>query len=120
MPSDVKANQQCADERLCQLLAGLTAVRGGDFSTRLPPGGDPVMDEIAAVFNGMNDQLGRFTAEVIRVAIEVGTDGKLGGQSDVHGIGGTWRDLTGSVEVRVRVAEKSATCLSSPVCRSSL
>jgi signal transduction histidine kinase/HAMP domain-containing protein len=97
MPSDVKANQQSADERLRQLLAGLTAVRGGDFSTRLPRGGDPVMDEIAAVFNGMNDQLGRFTAEVTRVATEVGTDGKLGGQAEVPGVAGTWKDLTDSV-----------------------
>ena len=46
-----------ADPQLRQLLAGLTAVRGGDFSARLPPAADPVMDEIATVFNAMAGQL---------------------------------------------------------------
>ena len=80
-----------------QLLAGLTAVRGGDFSRRLAPTGDPLVDEIASVFNGMADQLDQFTAEVTRVAREVGTEGKLGGQAHVPGVSGTWKDLTDSV-----------------------
>jgi signal transduction histidine kinase/HAMP domain-containing protein/CheY-like chemotaxis protein len=80
-----------------QLLAGLTAVRGGDFSTRLAKTGDPLMDEIATVFNGMADQLDLFTSEVTRVAREVGTEGKLGGQAYVPGVSGTWKDLTESV-----------------------
>ena len=80
-----------------QLLAGLTAVRGGDFSTRLPETGDPLMDQIATVFNGMADQLDLFTSEVTRVAREVGTEGRLGGQADVKGVSGTWKDLTNSV-----------------------
>src|SRR5581483_1513699 len=80
-----------------QLLAGLTAVRGGDFSMRLKETGDPLMDEIAPVFNGMADQLDLFTSEVTRVAREVGTDGKLGGQAYVPGVSGTWKDLTESV-----------------------
>jgi len=80
-----------------QLLAGLTAVRGGDFSTRLALTGDPLVDEIAAVFNRMVDQLDQFTSEVTRVAREVGTDGKLGGQANVPGVSGTWKDLTDSV-----------------------
>jgi signal transduction histidine kinase/CheY-like chemotaxis protein/HAMP domain-containing protein len=80
-----------------QLLAGLTAVRGGDFSTRLALTGDPLVDEIAAVFNRMVDQLDQFTSEVTRVAREVGTDGKLGGQANVPGVSGTWKDLTESV-----------------------
>src|SRR5579883_2164023 len=80
-----------------QLLAGLTAVRGGDFSTRLAKTGDPLMDEIATVFNGMVDQLSLFTSEVTRVAREVGTDGRLGGQAEVPGVSGTWKDLTDSV-----------------------
>ncbi len=45
----------------------------------------------------MVDQLRSFAAEVTRVAREVGTDGRLGGQADVHGVAGTWRDLTDSV-----------------------
>src|SRR6201985_1809047 len=80
-----------------ELLAGLTAVRGGDFSTRLALTGDPLVDEIAAVFNRMVDQLDQFTSEVTRVAREVGTDGKLGGQANVPGVSGTWQDLTESV-----------------------
>ncbi|MGB6576650.1 MAG: HAMP domain-containing protein [Streptosporangiaceae bacterium] len=80
-----------------QLLAGLTAVRGGDFSTRLAKTGDPLMDEIASEFNGMADQLDLFTSEVTRVAREVGTEGKLGGQAYVPGVSGTWKDLTESV-----------------------
>jgi signal transduction histidine kinase/HAMP domain-containing protein/ActR/RegA family two-component response regulator len=88
---------QPADPRLQRLLEGLTAVRGGDFSTRLPHTGDPLMDEIAAVFNSMTDQLALFTSEVTRVAREVGTDGKLGGQAQVPGVAGTWKDLTDSV-----------------------
>ena len=88
---------QPADGGLQQLLAGLSAVRSGDFSTRLPADGDPLMDEIASVFNGMNDQLALFTSEVTRVAREVGTEGRLGGQAEVPGLAGTWKDLTDSV-----------------------
>ncbi|MFD4252841.1 HAMP domain-containing protein [Amycolatopsis thermoflava] len=89
--------RELADPRLQQLLAGLTAVRDGDFGTRLPQVGDELMDEIAAVFNGMVDQLSVFTSEVTRVATEVGTEGKLGGQARVPGVSGTWADLTDSV-----------------------
>ncbi|WP_194923106.1 hybrid sensor histidine kinase/response regulator [Catenulispora pinisilvae] len=82
---------------LSQLLAGLTAVRDGDFGTRLPEDGDGLLVEIATVFNGMVDQLSLFTSEVTRVAREVGTDGRLGGQAEVPGVSGTWKDLTESV-----------------------
>ena len=96
--SDVVETRPRLDKSgLEQLLAGLTAVRGGDFSTRLKETGDPLMDEIATVFNGMADQLDLFTSEVTRVAREVGTDGKLGGQAYVPGVSGTWKDLTESV-----------------------
>src|SRR6516225_2929581 len=88
---------QPADNRLQRLLTGLTAVRSGDFSTRLPAADDPLMDEIAAVFNGMNEQLALVTSEVTRVAREVGTEGRLGGQAEVPGLAGTWKDLTDSV-----------------------
>src|SRR5215467_12362787 len=97
MSVTVKADRQPADTHLGQLLAGLTAVRGGDFSMRLPQAGDPLMDEIVTVFNGMNDQLAQVICEVTRVAREVGTDGELGGQAQVPGVAGAWRDLTESV-----------------------
>ncbi|CAM5599401.1 histidine kinase OS=Streptomyces griseomycini OX=66895 GN=FHS37_003574 PE=4 SV=1 [Streptomyces griseomycini] len=85
------------DQELKQLLAGLTAVRDGDFGTRLPDDADGLMGDIAKVFNGMVDQLSVFTSEVTRVAREVGTEGALGGQAQVPGVSGTWADLTDSV-----------------------
>jgi len=97
MTDVVQAGRKLDESGLEQLLAGLTAVRGGDFSTRLPESGDPLMDQIATVFNGMADQLDLFTSEVTRVAREVGTEGRLGGQADVKGVSGTWKDLTDSV-----------------------
>ncbi|KFG77150.1 HAMP domain-containing protein [Streptomyces mutabilis] len=85
------------DQELRRLLAGLTAVRDGDFGTRLPDEADGLMGDIAKVFNGMVDQLSVFTSEVTRVAREVGTEGTLGGQARVPGVSGTWADLTDSV-----------------------
>ncbi|MFE1326497.1 HAMP domain-containing protein [Streptomyces sp. NPDC058741] len=85
------------DQELRRLLAGLTAVRDGDFGTRLPDDADGLMGDIAKVFNGMVDQLSVFTSEVTRVAREVGTEGTLGGQAEVPGVSGTWADLTDSV-----------------------
>jgi signal transduction histidine kinase/HAMP domain-containing protein/DNA-binding NarL/FixJ family response regulator len=96
MATAVKTKQP-DNAQLQQLLAGLTAVRSGDFSSRLPEAHDPLMNEIAAVFNGMNEQLAVFTSEVTRVAREVGVDGKLGGQAQVPAVAGTWKDLTDSV-----------------------
>ncbi|MFF9213148.1 MULTISPECIES: HAMP domain-containing protein [unclassified Streptomyces] len=86
-----------ADQELRRLLVGLTAVRDGDFGTRLPDDVDGLMGDIAKVFNGMVDQLSVFTSEVTRVAREVGTEGTLGGQAEVPGVSGTWADLTDSV-----------------------
>ncbi|MBF6353782.1 HAMP domain-containing protein [Nocardia higoensis] len=94
------ASEQAEDTgqvELHKLLAGLTAVRDGDFGTRLPTDTDGLLGEIATVFNGMVDQLSLFTSEVTRVAREVGTEGQLGGQADVPGVSGTWKDLTDSV-----------------------
>ncbi len=85
------------NQELRQLLAGLTAVRDGDFGTRLPEDAHGLMGDIATVFNGMVDQLSVFTSEVTRVAREVGTEGTLGGQAEVPGVSGTWADLTDSV-----------------------
>jgi signal transduction histidine kinase/HAMP domain-containing protein/CheY-like chemotaxis protein len=85
------------EPELRQLLAGLTAVRDGDFGTRLPGDGAGLLGEIATVFNGMVDQLSLFTSEVTRVAREVGSEGRLGGQAEVPGVSGTWADLTDSV-----------------------
>ena len=53
--------------------------------------------ELKNTINTMVDQLNAFASEVTRVAREVGTEGKLGGQANVRGVGGTWKDLTDSV-----------------------
>jgi HAMP domain-containing protein len=53
--------------------------------------------ELKNTINTMVDQLNSFASEVTRVALEVGTEGKLGGQAKVQGVGGTWKDLTDSV-----------------------
>src|SRR5205823_3586206 len=55
--------------------------------------------ELKNTINTMVDQLSSFSDEVTRVAREVGTEGKLGGQAEVEGVSGTWRDLTESVNV---------------------
>ncbi|MGW5721250.1 HAMP domain-containing protein [Amycolatopsis sp. NPDC003865] len=88
---------EAGEQELRRLLAGLTAVRDGDFGIRLPGGTDGLLGEIATVFNGMADQLSLFTSEVTRVAREVGSEGQLGGQAKVPGVSGTWKDLTDSV-----------------------
>ncbi|MFD8595341.1 HAMP domain-containing protein [Kitasatospora sp. NPDC059646] len=81
---------------LRRLLAGLTAVRDGDLSLRLPdaPG---VLGEISGVYNDMAERLARLNAEVTRVAREVGTEGMLGGQAEVPQAVGAWRELADSV-----------------------
>jgi signal transduction histidine kinase/ActR/RegA family two-component response regulator len=90
-------SSQSTEHDMRELLAGLTAVRNGDFSTRLRQSSDPTMDEIATVFNSMIDQLGHFTSEVTRVSYEVGNEGKLGGTAKLASATGTWKDLTDSV-----------------------
>ncbi|MEU7568613.1 HAMP domain-containing protein [Streptomyces fradiae] len=95
--SRTRQKDAVGEQELRRLLAGLTAVRDGDFGTRLPEGADGLLGEIATVFNGMVDQLSLFTSEVTRVAREVGTEGTLGGQAVVPGVSGTWKDLTDNV-----------------------
>ncbi|MBI5271768.1 MAG: HAMP domain-containing protein, partial [Burkholderiales bacterium] len=78
------------------------AVAQGDLSKSmaLEVDGRPLEGEFlhtAQTINKMVDQLGNFSAEVTRVAREVGTEGKLGGQATVKGVAGTWKDLTDSV-----------------------
>ena len=80
----------------------LGAVAKGDLSQRmsLEVDGRPLKGEFlrtGKVVNGMVEQLSTFASEVTRVAREVGTEGKLGGQADVRGVAGTWKDLTDSV-----------------------
>ena len=85
-----------------EMTRAIAAVAQGNLAqiVRLDVGGRPLEGEFlrsATIVNTMIQQLGVFTAEVTRVAREVGTDGKLGGQAQVPGVAGTWKDLTDSV-----------------------
>src|SRR6184192_1558913 len=74
-----------------------TAVAGGDLSKKITVDVRGEILELKDTINTMVDQLNAFAGEVTRVAREVGTEGKLGGQAQVKGVAGTWKDLTDSV-----------------------
>ncbi|HVC95547.1 MAG TPA: HAMP domain-containing protein, partial [Pirellulales bacterium] len=79
------------------IAAVTTAVANGDLSKKITVDVKGEILELKNTINTMVDQLSSFAAEVTRVAREVGTEGKLGGQADVPGVAGTWKDLTDSV-----------------------
>jgi HAMP domain-containing protein/signal transduction histidine kinase/DNA-binding response OmpR family regulator len=76
-----------------------TAVARGDLSRKITVDVKGEIFELKNTINTMVDQLNAFASEVTRVAREVGTEGKLGGQAQVSGVGGTWKDLTDTVNV---------------------
>ena len=79
-------------------IAGVTtAVAKGDLTTRITVDARGEILELKNTINTMVDQLSSFAAEVTRVAREVGTEGRLGGQAEVKGVAGVWKDLTDSV-----------------------
>src|SRR5205085_2569486 len=75
----------------------MTAVANGDLTKKLTVEVSGEVLELKNTINTMVDQLSGVACEVLRVAREVGTDGKLGGQAQVKGVGGTWKDLTDNV-----------------------
>jgi HAMP domain-containing protein/signal transduction histidine kinase/DNA-binding response OmpR family regulator len=79
------------------IAAVTTAVANGDLSKKITVDVKGEILELKNTINTMVDQLSSFAAEVTRVAREVGTEGKLGGQAVVKGVGGTWKDLTDNV-----------------------
>src|SRR5690348_17844477 len=74
-----------------------TAVARGDLSRKVTVSVSGEILELKETMNTMVDQLNAFAGEVTRVAREVGTEGKLGGQAQVPGVAGTWKDLTDNV-----------------------
>jgi len=76
-----------------------TAVASGDLSKKITVEVKGEILELKNTINVMVDQLNSFASEVTRVAREVGTEGKLGGQARVEGVGGTWKDLTDNVNL---------------------
>src|SRR5271169_5743404 len=97
-----------------------TAVAKGDLSQKNTVDAKGEILELKNTINVMVDQLSSFAAEVTRVAKEVGTEGKLGGQPDVKGVSGTWKDLTDNVNtmasnltVQLRDVSKVSTAIAS-------
>src|SRR5678809_603943 len=95
-----------------------TAVANGDLSKKITVDARGEIQELKDTINAMVEQLRTFAAEVTRVAKEVGTEGKLGGQATVPGAAGTWRDLTdnvnqlaGNLTTQVRAISNVATAV---------
>jgi methyl-accepting chemotaxis protein len=76
-----------------------TAVANGDLSKKITADVQGEILQLKNTINTMVDQLNSFASEVTRVAREVGTEGKLGGQADVSGVAGVWKDLTENVRL---------------------
>src|SRR5258708_6900742 len=74
-----------------------SSVANGDLSEKITVDGRGEMLELKDTFNTMVEQRNAFASEVTRVAREVGSEGELGGQANVPGVGGAWKDLTDSV-----------------------
>jgi HAMP domain-containing protein/signal transduction histidine kinase/DNA-binding response OmpR family regulator len=81
------------------IAAVTTAVANGDLTKKITVDVRGEILELKDTINTMVDQLSSFASEVTRVAREVGTEGKLGGQAEVRGVAGTWKDLTDSVNL---------------------
>src|SRR2546421_4412863 len=84
-----------------------TAVAKGDLSQKIAVDVKGEILELKNTINTMVDQLRSFADEVTRVAREVGTEGKLGGQAEVQGVSGTWKDLTDNVNFMAEIGRAS-------------
>jgi HAMP domain-containing protein/CheY-like chemotaxis protein/signal transduction histidine kinase len=84
-------------EQVRNIAEVTTAVAYGDLSKKITAAAKGEILQLKSTINVMVDQLSSFASEVTRVAREVGTEGKLGGQAQVTGVGGTWKDLTDNV-----------------------
>ena len=89
-----------------------TAIANGDLSRKITVDVRGEILQLKETINTMVEQLRSFAAEVTRVAREVGTEGRLGGQANVPGVAGTWKDLTDSVNAMA--GNLTARCATSP------
>lgn len=96
-----------------------TAVARGDLSKKITADATGEMLELKNTINTMVDQLNSFAAEVTRVALEVGTEGKLGGQAIVKGVAGTWKDLTDNVNTMAANLTGMISLHSRPIARAN-
>src|ERR1700678_314335 len=97
LPDSANAMATNLTEQVRNIATVTTAVARGDLSRKITVDAKGEILELKETINTMVDQLNGFSSEVTRVAREVGTEGKLGGQAQVPGIAGTWKDLTDSV-----------------------
>lgn len=86
-------------DQVRSIAAVTTAVAKGDLTQKVEIQVEGEMATLKETVNSMVDQLSTFASEVTRVALEVGTQGILGGQATVEGVQGTWADLTRNVNV---------------------
>jgi HAMP domain-containing protein len=87
--------------QVCSIAEVTKAVAGSDLMKKIEVDVRGEILELKETANGMTESLSVFAAEVTRVAREVGTEGRLGGQARVMNVGGTWKDLTDNVNVMV-------------------
>jgi HAMP domain-containing protein len=82
-------------------LCDVSHTDAGDLSKKIAADAKGEILQLKNTINTMVDQLNLFASEVTRVALEVGTQGRLGGQATVRGVGGVWKDLTNNVRVHL-------------------
>ncbi|KAJ7457502.1 hypothetical protein FB451DRAFT_1509825, partial [Mycena latifolia] len=94
-----QVNRMCLSltDQVRSIATVTTAVARGDLSQKVTIQAEGEINTLKDTVNRMVDQLSAFASEVTRVALEVGTEGKLGGQARVEGVQGTWKDLTDNV-----------------------
>lgn len=99
----LQVNRMCSSltDQVRSIAVVTTAVARGDLTQKIEIQVEGEMSTLKGTVNSMVDQLSAFASEVTRVALEVGTQGILGGQARVEGVQGTWADLTRNVNVRV-------------------
>ena len=97
-----QVNRMCSSltDQVRSIAMVTTAVAKGDLTQKIEIEVEGEMLTLKQTVNSMVDQLSAFASEVTRVALEVGTQGILGGQAKVEGVQGTWADLTRNVNVR--------------------
>ena len=99
LTENVNTMAQNLTDQVRDIAEVTTAVAKGDLSRKIAVEAKGEILELKSTINTMVDQLSGFAAEVTRLAREVGVEGKLGGQADVRGVAGTWRDLTDNVNL---------------------
>jgi HAMP domain-containing protein/signal transduction histidine kinase/DNA-binding response OmpR family regulator len=97
LTDNVNSMAENLTDQVRNIAAVTTAVANGDLSKKVTVDVKGEILELKNTINTMVDRLGSFASEVTRVACEVGTEGKLGGQAHVQGVAGTWKDLTDNV-----------------------